>query len=427
MEETVNPARKIAGEVLVPGELQPTEQALILAALAEGESRIENPSPAIGRLAGILEQLGVRIARQRRELVVAGGGLRGFRPAGGVLALDGPGDAALLLMALLAGQDFASRVEVVAGGERCRELAALLAGMGATADQESATVFAVGGGGRLRGGAVPAVDPEPGMKLALLVAGLYADGVTSLAESAGNRSRVERLLRERQVAVERRWQEQTNHYLVSVAGGQAVRSCQVEMPADLRLAYPLMVPALAVKGSGLTVRRVALRTGQRAFLELLRQTGGQIEIRELENETADLTVRFSRLKSTRVAGQRTERLLDQVALLAVLATQTQGEEFVIRDIGSLRQGPFDYVSHLFALLRRLEARVGEFPEGLVIKGGFPLRGARIETRGDPGLVMAFAAAGSLAESETVIEGTESLAEIYPDFFDALRALQERRR
>jgi len=124
-----------------------------------------------------------------------------------------------------------------------------------------------------------------------------------------------------------------------------------------------------------------------------------------------------------VAGQRAEKIIDQVAILAVLATQAMGE-IVIRDIERLRKGAFDYVAHLFESLRALEARVGEFPEGLVVKGGYVPHGGRLDAKGDPGLVMAFAVAGMLAEGEVVIEGTECLEAVWPDFFKTLYLIKE---
>ena len=134
-------------------------------------------------------------------------------------------------------------------------------------------------------------------------------------------------------------------------------------------------------------------------------------------------MRPSELKSTRVAGQRAEKIIDQVAILAVLATQAIGE-IVIRDIERLREGAFDYVAHLFESLRALEARVGEFPEGLVVKGGYLPHGGRLDAKGDPGLVMAFAVAAMLAEGEVVIEGTECLEAVWPDFFKTLYLIKE---
>ena len=128
----------------------------------------------------------------------------------------------------------------------------------------------------------------------------------------------------------------------------------------------------------------------------------------------------------RIAAQRMEKVVDHVALLAVLATQGTGQ-FVLRDIEHLRRGDYDFVAHLVGLLRQVYPKVGEFPEGLVVDGGLALSGGGIDSRGDPGLVQAFAVAGLLAEAEMTIRGIECLDAIYPDFFAALESVKETRK
>ena len=120
------------------------------------------------------------------------------------------------------------------------------------------------------------------------------------------------------------------------------------------------------------------------------------------------------------------KLIILTTLLAVLATQATGQ-FVIRDVDHLRQGDYDFVAHLVELLRQRGAKVGEFPEGLVVDGGLPLSGGVIDAKGDVGLVLAFAVAGLLAEEEMTIQGAECLDGVYPDFFAALAAVKETRK
>jgi len=280
------------------------------------------------------------------------------------------------------------------------------------------------GGTKVVGCVFAEVDIEAEFKLGVMVGALYAEGKTQLPETASNRNRMERFLRGRGVEVERCKEGQG--YVVSVEGGQAVRALDVEVAGQLALSYPLIGAALCRKGSKLTVKRVAIHAGRRAFLDLLRQIGAEIDIEDLGEGEHDLHVKPSELKSTRVAGQRAEKIIDHIALLAVLATQAAGE-IVIRDIEGLRQGAFDYVGHLFESLRSLEARVGEFSEGIVVKGGFPMMGGRLDSRGDPGLALAFALAGLLAEGEITVEGTECLEAIWPDFFKTLYLLKETQR
>ena len=178
-----------------------------------------------------------------------------------------------------------------------------------------------------------------------------------------------------------------------------------------------MGAALCRKGSELTIKRVAIRPGQRAFLDLLRQIGAQIAAEDRGQNECDLHVSASQLKATRVAGARAAKVADQIALLAVLMTQAKGTT-VIRDVEGV-----PHVEHLCAALRSLGARIGQFPEGLVIKGGFPLQGGQLDGKGDPGLTMAFAVAGLLAEGELTIQDSECLTSIWPDFFKTVHLMR----
>ena len=404
MAATVTPVKKIAGQISVPGEREPAEHALVLAALSKGDSTVRNVSVAADRVVGLLRELGVDITKRAGTHAVRGVGLRGFREAAAPLDLEGLGDTVLLLLPLLAGQTFRSEVKLGMEAERCRPLLNLLAQVGFSVEQESADTFAIGGQ-QAKGFVLSEAPPTDALALGAMVAALFAEGTTALKVG----SRVERLLRGYGVAVERR-------RLLSVEGGQALQATDVEVPGQLALTYPLMGAALCRKGSELTIKRVAVRPRQRAFLDLLRQIGAQIAAEDLGGNECDLHVSTSELKATRVAGARAAKVSDQIALLAVLATQTQGTT-VIRDIEDV-----PHVEHLCAALRSLDARIGQFPEGLVIKGGFPLQGGRLDGKGDPNLTMAFAVAGLLAEEELTIEGSECLTSIWPDFFKTVQSI-----
>ena len=408
MEAIVSPAKKIAGQISVPGEREPAERALVLAALSEGDSVVRNAPVAAGRVVALLRELGVDITERAGTYAVRGVGLRGFQGTAALLDLEGLGDTALLLLPLLAGQTFRSRVKLGTEAERCRPLIDLLAELGLVVEQEHVGTF-VTGGQQAKGCVFSEAPTTDALALGVMVGALFAEGTTALKSSR----RVERLLRGHGVAVERR-------KLLSVEGGQALQATDVEVPGQLALAYPLMGAALCRKRSELTIKRVAIRPGQRAFLDLLRQIGAQIAAENREEATrfeCDLHVSASPLKATRVAGARAAKVADQIALLAVLATQTMGTT-VIRDVEGV-----PHVEHLCAALRSLGARIGQFPEGLVVKGGFPLQGGQLDGEGDPGLTMAFAVAGLLAEGELAIQGSECLTSVWPDFFKTVQSIR----
>ena len=404
MAEIVTPVKKIVGQVSVPGERGPAARSLVLAALSEGNSTVRHVPVSAGRVVELLRELGVDIAKRVGTYAVRGVGLRGFQSAAAPIDLEGLGDTALLLLPLLAGQTFGSQVKLGAEAERCRPLIDLLAQLGFAVEQERADTFVIGGQ-QAKGFVLSEAPPTDALALGAMVAALFAEGTTALKVG----SRVERLLRERGVAVERR-------RLLSVESGQALQATNVDVPGQLELAYPLMGAALCRKGSELTIKRVAIRSGQRAFLDLLRQIGAQIAVKDLGGNECDLHVSASQLKATRVAGPRAAKVADQIALLSVLATQTKGTT-VIRDIEDV-----PHVEHLCAALRSLDARIGQFSEGLVIKGGFPLQGGQLDGKEDPGLTMAFAVAGLLAEGELAIQGSECLTPIWPDFFKTVQSI-----
>lgn len=407
-ESKVSPAKKIAGQVSVPGERGPAERALVLAALSQGASTVRNAPVAAGRVVALLRALGVDIAESAGTYTVRGVGLRGFQCAATPLDLAGLGDTALLLLPLLAGQSFRSRVKLGTEAERCQPLLDLLAPLGFVVQQEGADTF-VAGGQQATGCVLAAELTTDALALGAVVGALFAEGTTALKTSR----RVEYLLRGCGVAVERRKR-------LLVEGGQVLSGVDVAVPGQLALAYPLMGAALCRKGSKLTIERVAIRPGQRAFLDLLRQIGAQIAVEKCEGATrleCDLHVRPSQLKATRVAGSRAAKVVDQIALLAVLATQAKGTT-VIRDIEDV-----PHVEHLCAALRSLDARIGQFPEGFAVKGGFPLKGGQLDGQGDASLTMAFAVAGLLAEGELTIQGSECVTPIWPDFFQTVRFIQ----
>ena len=426
MARTIRPARRIAGEVVVPGEVEPAAQALVLAAAAEGRSHLRNAPPGVAPVVRVLLQLGVGIEQRGDVLEIHGEGLQGFGSSDGLLELDDCGDAALLLVALLAVQGFSTRVRLKQRRESCRELLELLRPMGAMGASEGGGVFVVGGTGELVAIRCGTVGPDPAIKLGVLVAALRARGVTTLPESRKMRDPALPLLSSRKVAIDRRKEGGTGMYLLSVEGNQAIQPLSVQVAGDLDLTFPLLAAALALKDSQLKIGRVALRSQKRAFLDLLRQLGGRLDLQENGDGTTDVLARHGELKSTRVAAGRMEKVSDQVALLAVLATQARGE-FVIRDVEALRRGDYDQVAYLADLLRQINARVGEFPEGLVVKGGVPLRGVKVDCREDPGLAQAFTVAGLLAENEMVLEGTKCMEGIYPGFFAVIDSLKEERR
>ena len=424
MQQTVYPAQKLVGEVQVPGYLDGAARALSLAVLSTEESLIDNVPPQIDALAVFWRRLGVQIERQKSRLKVQGPGLKKFVPVEDILDAEVLGEEIIPLVALLSVQAFPTRLKVHIELERCRQLVSLLSVIGVIAGEEIEGVFVLGGKTDIAAADLGMVDTDVVIRLALMITALGVQEQITWREPAKTKERIERCLISIGAQIVRRRDKTSGEYSLICSRDQQVKPQQIKIGGDLGLALPLIIAALGLKGSKLRLRQLALGAGKRTVLDLLRQVGAKVTIEDEDDGKSDIVVEGSEVKATRVAGKRAEKVLGQVALLAVLATQSQGE-FVLRDIAVLRKGTFDYISHLVAILRMMGAKVGEFPEGLVVKGGHPLKGAQIDTKGDLGLTFAFAVAALWAAGETTLGTVESAQLVYPDFFTVLESLKKR--
>ncbi len=421
MEQSIARVRHLVGEVTVPGELAAAEQHVLLGAVAQGASRIANTPAGIGPLVGVLRQLGVHIEPHAREVRIAGQGLRGLRAPPGPLELSALGPIRPALLGVMAAQagPLTARFPLGPAEER---LCACLRAMGARISHADGTTTVDGSAG-LAGAELDAAELPSAARLGLALAALAATGSTVLCAPEAPRSHLERLLRGRGLAVECRRDERAGRLRLELAPGQVVKPADVHIGGDLALAYPFMIVALASRRSRLQCRSLNVRPETRGLLDLLRQMGAPIEIAAGPGETVDIAVSCAKgLKGTRVAGERTARILPQAGLVAVLATQCAGE-FVLRDLQPLRAGGVDRVAHLYHLLKDLGAHVAEYEQGLVIQGGTALGGCRLDCLGDPQLALACGAAGALAHGETTVAGIECLEGVFPDFLATLDMLR----
>lgn len=422
-ERRIAKSTRLAGDVRVPGELRTAARDLWMAAISEGRSQFQHLPLTAEPTLTTLQSLGVGVTRHDDGVSVEGVGLRGLRAVDDVIDLDVPGEAGLTALAVLSQQGFVSRVQVPESWQPAALKVLQLLARGGTSSADE-------GQGRLRldGAQDPYAiahderDLSGPVKLALLTAGLFGDGQTIVRESPSSKDRVDALWKARGVAVEGNRQIDPTLRTIILTPDGSPQALDVDVAGDMTKALPFLIAALSVRRSDITIRRVMLRPDNRVAVDIARQIGAAMEIQDNDDGSVDLLLKGTgKLKSTRVADKRSQALLDHVALMAVLATQTEGE-FIIRDIESLRAGSFDFVEHLAEQLRAIEAKVGAYSYGLVIDGGRPLRGASIDTRGHAGLAQAFAVAGLVATGEMIIQDAECVETVYPGFFDQLDAL-----
>jgi 3-phosphoshikimate 1-carboxyvinyltransferase len=253
--------------------------------------------------------------------------------------------------------------------------------------------------------------PSAQVKSAVLLAGLQADGRTTVVEPAATRDHTERLLPAFGVAVE------VSGAAVSVQGGATLRPVTFEVPGDVSSAAFLVVAGLVLPDAVVRIENVLLNPRRTAFLDVLRRMGAQIEtgLRSEDPEPVGwIEAHASRLGSAVVSAAEVPALIDEVPILAVAAALGHGE-LVVRDAAELRVKESDRISTLAEGLRRMGATVDEHPDGLTVHGRGALTGATVRSHGDHRIAMALAIAGLAAAGETEIEDAGCIAVSFPEF------------
>lgn len=412
-------ARGFRGRFTLPGDKSLSHRLAILGALAEGETRIENFSTAADCASTLacLSGLGVEIERQGARVSIRGRGPDAFREPAGALDAGNSGSTLRMLAGVLAGRPFRS---VLTGDDSLRKrpverVAAPLRAMGATALTSDGRPPLTILGGRLSGidWALPVASAQ--VKTAVLLAGLQAEGTTTVLEPSSSRDHTERLLPAFGVPVDR------DGLKVTVRGGTPLRSVEMAVPGDASSAAFLVVAALVLPGSEARIDGVLLNPRRTAFLDVLREMGGQIETGLVEREPEPvgwIAARSSRLHGTKVPPDLVPSLIDEIPALCVAGALAEGV-FAISGAAELRVKESDRIAAMAEGLGRLGAEVEERPDGLEIRGGRPLRAATLRTQGDHRIAMALSVAALAAEGETEIEGAECAAVSFPEFYEFL--------
>ena len=427
MIERIGPASHVDATIEVPGDKSISHRALILGAIARGRSYIGNCSPAddVESTIRCLRDCGVYVrgfSRGRVALDGSGAG-RSLRAPEAPLDCGNSGTTVRLLAGVLAGHDLSATLDGDASLRRrpLRRVAEPLQAMGAevtTADGGTAPL-------RVRGHRpLHAVEWRPEVasaqvKSAILLAGLSADGDTSVHEPLPTRDHTERLLRMCGVGV------RTEELRVTVTPGdpQPFGLC---VPGDVSSAAFFLAAASARRGWRVRCDAIGLNPRRTGFLDVLRAMGAEITVEEGDpaggvEPAGAVTATGRDLHATVISGELTVRCIDELPVLAVAATQAEGVT-EIRDAAELRVKESDRIAAVVAGLRALGASCEETSDGLAVTGPSPLRAARLESHGDHRLAMAWAVAALLVRDGGVSEiaSAEAASVSFPGFFAALR-------
>jgi 3-phosphoshikimate 1-carboxyvinyltransferase len=426
--QVVRPVRNVRGSVSLPGDKSISHRYAMLAALAEGPSRLENYSTGAdcASTLGCLHSLGVKWERKDAAdnvIEVQGSGLSLTAPS---QALDcgNSGSTIRMLSGIVAGQNFSSEM---AGDESLsrrpmERVITPLTAMGARIASQNGRPPLRVTGAHLKGIDYPMPVASAQVKTCLLFAGLLAEGVTRIEEPLRTRDHGEVALRAFGAHLDRKGNE------VRIRGGQRLRGMEARVPGDLSSAAFFLCAAALFPGSQLTVTSLLMNPTRARLLDILMQMGLRISVTQLEEVHGELVgtlqVQGGRLKGATIAGADTAALIDEIPVLAAIAPYTeQGIE--VRDAQELRVKESDRIAALATNLRGMGAVVEELEDGLKIPGGQALHGAELESFGDHRIAMAFSIAALRAQGDTVIRGSECAAISYPAFFSTLEALVER--
>lgn len=413
------PAQPLRGSVRVPGDKSVSHRALMLAAIAEGDSRIRGFLEGGDTLAtaAVLAQLGVRIeAPSAGERLVHGVGLHGLRGSPQPLDCGNAGTGMRLLAGLLAGQAFDSTLmgDASLSKRPMRRVTDPLASMGARIDtRDGLPPLHVHGGQSLRGirYALPVASAQ--VKSALLLAGLYATGQTDIFEPHPTRDYTERML------AAFGWPIEFEPGRARLQGGHVLRAIDVEVPADFSSAAFFLVAASIVPGSALKLPAVGLNPRRTGLLQALRLMGADITIenqRESGGEpVGDLAVRYAPLHGIELPEAWVPDMIDEFPALFVAAAVASGST-VVRGAAELRVKESDRIATMAAGLRTLGAAIEETPDGAIIQGG-KLGAGSVDSHLDHRIAMSFAVAGLVAGGPVRINDCSHVATSFPGFVE----------
>jgi 3-phosphoshikimate 1-carboxyvinyltransferase len=426
MQERISPAQRISGTLRLPGDKSISHRYAMLAAIAEGTTRIRNFSTGADCQSslGAIRALGAGVERQNGEILIHGRGLEGPEAPAADLDAGNSGSTIRMLSGILAAQRFTSRIYGDESLSR-RPMERIMKPLG----EMGARISARDGrfppltitGARLRPIEYTLPVPSAQVKSCVLLAGLHAEGATVVHEPIRSRDHTEIALREfgADITVERR--------KITLQGRPRLVACDLAVPSDLSSAAFFIVAALLVPESDLVIQGVGLNPTRSTLLDFLISMGANIKILDVAQVNGEL-VGDVRVSTAPVRGgviekDTTAALIDEIPVLAVLGAASENG-LIIRDAGELRVKETDRIATVVENFRRMGIAAEARPDGLIVPGRQRFRAAAFDSFGDHRIAMAFAVAALRGEGESTIDNADSAVISFPEFFSVLRQAAE---
>lgn len=412
------------GAVTVPGDKSISHRAVMFGALASGDTHITGFLMGEDCLSTIscFRQMGVKIDVSDDEVVVHGAGMHGLQEPSELLYTGNSGTTTRLLCGILAGQPFRSVLSGDASIQK-RPMGRIikpLREMGANIDGKDGNLCPLTvSGSELHGITYTLPVASAQLKSAILLAGLFAEGETTVIEPAPSRDHTERMLRGLGVDV------RTDGNVITLTPPEQLTAVDVAVPGDISSAAYFLVAGCIVPNSEITIRNVGINPTRTGILDVLRDMGADIELVNCTDDVepvCDIIVRSSRLHGTRIGGDIIPRLIDELPVIAVAAAFAEGET-VICDAQELKVKESNRIAAMVSELSKTGCDITETEDGMVIRGGKPLHGAQFACYADHRVAMSMAVCALACKGDSVLEDPDCVAISYPTFFDALHGLE----
>lgn len=415
----------LKGTISTPGDKSISHRAVMFGSLAKGTTHITNFLSGADCLATIdcFRAMGVRIEQDGTEVTVHGNGLHGLKKPEKQLDVGNSGTTTRLISGILCGQDF----EVTLSGDASlnkRPMGRIMIPLSVM----GAEIESVSGNGcaplRINGKPLKAVHYESPVasaqvKSAVLLAGLYADGRTSVTEPALSRNHTELMLKSFGVQV---LSEGTT---ASVMPPKEMTATDIAVPGDISSAAFFIAAGLVTPDSCITLKQVGINPTRNGIIKVCEAMGADLTMSNVKDDngepTADITVKTSRLKGTEIGGELIPTLIDEIPVIALMAAFAEGET-VIKDAAELKVKESNRIDLTVDNLVKMGVNAEATDDGMIIRGGNPLRGVSIHCKYDHRIAMTFSVAGINAQGTTVIEDAECVDVSYPNFYEQLHML-----
>jgi len=423
---SITQRRPLRGEVIPPPDKSISHRAIILGAISEGKNIIKNFLYAEDPLRTIkaFRQMGIEIKgfKGLGNIVINGKGLGGLKEPGEIIECGNSGTTMRLLCGVLAGQPFRATLtgDESLKGRPMQRVITPLTEMGAKITSKAGGYPPL----TVEGGTLKAINykspiPSAQVKSAILLAGLYCDGITTVEEPDKSRDHTERMLKAQGAGIEIR------ELSVCIKGKARLNPLDITIPGDFSSASFFIAAGTIVPGSEILIKNVGINPTRTGLLKILRVMGARIEV-ENEHEVsgepvADLYVRHSVLKGVTIGGDLILRAIDEFPILCVVASIAHGIT-KITGAKELRVKESDRIAVMTEELRKMGATIEELPDGVIIEGRERLKGVTLHSHSDHRVAMAMTVAGLVAQGKTIVEDTACIDTSFPGFMEVFKKL-----